>query len=353
MIADFYKNKRVLITGHTGFKGSWLCRILELFGAEIHGYSLEPPTDPSLYEILDSDSYVDSKIGDVSDYDALSAFYSKCKPDIVFHLAAQPLVREGYRDPRNTYLSNVMGTVNIMECVRKYGAKSVLNITTDKVYDNIEDYSHEYREDERLDGFDPYSNSKSCSELVTHSYVRSFLHDECPVSTARAGNVIGGGDFAAERIVPDCVRAAISNKEVVLRNPNSVRPYQHVLEPLYSYLVVAMKQSEERSYAGNYNIGPGKEDCVTTGELAELFCRYWSDGMKTKVLDDNGPHEANFLKLDNSKLRETFGIVPLWHIDDAISKTVEWTKVWHLGGNVGECTDNQIREYMRGRGLDV
>ena len=353
MIADFYKNKRVLITGHTGFKGSWLCRILKLFGAEIHGYSLEPPTDPSLYEILDSDSYVDSKIGDVSDYDTLSAFYSKCKPDIVFHLAAQPLVREGYRDPRNTYLSNVMGTVNIMECVRKYGAKSVLNITTDKVYDNIEDYSHEYREDERLDGFDPYSNSKSCSELVTHSYVRSFLHDECPVSTARAGNVIGGGDFAAERIVPDCVRAAISNKEVVLRNPNSVRPYQHVLEPLYSYLVVAMKQSEERSYAGNYNIGPGKEDCVTTGELAELFCRYWSDGMKTKVLDDNGPHEANFLKLDNSKLRETFGIVPLWHIDDAISKTVEWTKVWHLGGNVGECTDNQIREYMRGRGLDV
>ena len=353
VITNFYKNKKVLVTGHTGFKGSWLCRILKLFGAEIYGYSLEPPTDPNLYDILESDCYVNSMIGDIADFDKLSKFYSEVKPDYVFHLAAQPLVREGYRDPRNTYLSNVMGTVNILECIRLFGAKSVLIITTDKVYDNIEDYSHEYREDERLDGYDPYSNSKSCSELVTHSYVRSFLGKVCPVSTARAGNVIGGGDFAAERIVPDCVRAAISNGEVVLRNPNSVRPYQHVLEPLYSYLVVVMKQDEDNKYAGCYNIGPGMEDCVTTGELADLFCKEWSNGMKWKSLDDNGPHEANFLKLDNSKLKDTFGISPLWHIEDAVSKTVEWTKVWNSNGDIKGCTDNQIREYMRGRGLDV
>lgn len=353
MITDFYKNKRVLVTGHTGFKGSWLCRILNLLGSKIYGYSLEPPTNPNLYSILKSDDYVESKIGDVADYEKLSAFYSRVKPDIVFHLAAQPLVREGYRDPRYTYQSNVMGTVNILECVRTYGAKSVLNITTDKVYDNIEDYSHEYKEDERLDGFDPYSNSKSCSELVTHSYIRSFLKDVCSVSTARAGNVIGGGDFASERIVPDCVRAAISDKNVILRNPNSVRPYQHVLEPLYSYLIVAMKQFGDRKFAGNYNIGPGKEDCVTTGKLASIFCEKWSDQMKWECIDDNGPHEANFLKLDNSKLKETFGITPLWHIDEAISRTVEWTKVWHESGDIGSFTDSQIKDYMRGRGLDV
>ena len=353
VITDFYRGKTVFVTGHTGFKGSWLCCILKLLGADVYGYSLQPPTEPNMYTILDLDRYVKSKIGDIADYDTLSKFYSECKPDIVFHLAAQPLVREGYRNPVNTYLSNVMGTVNLLECVRNYGAKSLLNITTDKVYDNIEDYSHEYREDERLDGYDPYSNSKSCSELVTHSYIRSFLHDKCPVSTARAGNVIGGGDFALDRIVPDCVRAAISGKEVILRNPNSIRQYQHVLEPLFSYLTVAMKQCEDWKYAGNYNIGPGREDCMTTGELAGLFCRSWSDDMKVKVLNDNGPHEANFLKLDNSKLRETFGISPLWHIEYAILKTVEWTKVWHSNGDVDKCTDDQIREYMKGRGLDV
>ena len=353
MLPQFYSGKRVLVTGHTGFKGSWLCRILKNFGAEVYGYSLEPPTEPNLYEILASDGYVTSKIGDIADYESLSEFYSEAKPDIIFHLAAQPIVREGYRDPRGTYQSNVMGTVNILECVRNFGAKSFLNVTTDKVYDNVEDFAHEYREDERLDGFDPYSNSKSCSELVTHSYVRSFLNGKCPVSTARAGNVIGGGDFASERIVPDCVRAAISGNEVILRNPNSVRPYQHVLEPLYSYLVVAMEQYNNPELAGNYNIGPGKEDCVTTGELAQKFCKLWGNGMNWKALNDNGPHEANFLKLDNSKLRETFGISPLWHIDDAIGKTVEWTKMWHSNGDIQECTDNQIKEYMKGRGIDV
>ena len=353
MLADFYKGKRVLVTGHTGFKGSWLCRILKLLGAEVYGYSLEPPTDPNLFSLLDSEKYVKSAIGDIADFEKLSSFYQEVKPDIVFHLAAQPLVREGYKNPRYTYQSNVMGTVNILECVRLFGCKSFLNVTTDKVYDNIEDYAHHYKEDERLDGFDPYSNSKSCSELVTHSYVRSYPQQLGPISTARAGNVIGGGDFAAERIVPDCVRAAVSGKEVILRNPNSVRPYQHVLEPLFSYLTIAEKQAEDKKFAGNYNIGPEKEDCVKTGEIAQLFCDFWGNGMKWKALDDNGPHEANFLKLDNSKLKDTFGIKPLWHIDTAVEKTVEWTKVWNAGGNIRDCVDKQIKEYLLGRNISL
>ena len=347
---DFYKGKKVLVTGHTGFKGSWLCRILKLLGAEVYGYSLDPPTEPNLYTLLKSDEYVDSKIGDVADYDALSAFYQKVSPDVVLHLAAQPIVREGYRDPRGTYNSNVMGTVNIMECVRQFGAKSFLNVTTDKVYENLEQADHHYSEGERLDGFDPYSNSKSCSELVTHCYVRSFPEQLCPVSTARAGNVIGGGDFASERIVPDCVRAAITGNEVILRNPNSIRPYQHVLEPLYVYLTIAMKQAGDKKYADSYNIGPEKEDCATTGQIADLFCKNWGNGMKWKALNDNGPHEANFLKLDNTKVKTVFGIPPLWHISDAIEKTVDWTRNWHDGGDVTAFTDGQIREYLNGRG---
>lgn len=327
--------------------------MLKLLGADVYGYSLVPPTNPNLFEILRSEEYVHSSINDIADYEKLHSFYEKTRPEIVFHLAAQPLVREGYRNPRETYLSNVMGTVNIMECVRRCGADSVLNVTTDKVYDNIEDYSHEYGEEERLDGFDPYSNSKSCSELVTHSYVRSFFQGVCPVSTARAGNVIGGGDFASERIIPDCIRAALSNEQVVLRNPNSVRPYQHVLEPLYSYLVIAMKQVEDPIYSGSYNIGPDKEDCVTTGELADLFCDYWGEGLKWKSMNDNGPHEANYLKLNNSKIKERLGISPVWHVEEAVSKTVVWTKRWSSNDDIRECTDEQIREYLGKRGIHV
>lgn len=353
VISDFYEGKRVLITGHTGFKGSWLCRILKILKSDIYGYSLEPPSDPNLYNILESDRYVTSMFGDIGDYSKLSNFYQKCKPDIVFHLAAQPLVKVGYNNPVYTYMTNVMGTVNILECVRQYGAKSVLNVTTDKVYDNIEDYSHEYSENERLDGYDPYSNSKSCSELITHCYARSFFQDKCPISTARAGNVIGGGDFAPDRIVPDCVYAATHNKEIILRNPNSIRPYQHVLEPLYVYLIIAMEQYLDHNYSGNYNVGPGKEDCITTGKLAELFCKQWPGELEWYFLNDGGPHEAKYLSLNSSKIKETFGISPQWHIEEAVSKTVEWTKTWASGGDVGNCTDNQIRLYLKGRGIDV
>ena len=353
MLSGFYKGKKVLVTGHTGFKGSWLCRILHLLGAEVYGYSLDPPTNPNLFEILNSTDYVNSRIGDISDYNSLFNYYSDIEPDVVFHLAAQPLVREGYREPRRTYLSNVMGTVNILECIRLVGAKSFLNITTDKVYYNVEQPNHLYKENERLDGFDPYSNSKSCSELVTSSYVRSYSDKICPVSTARAGNVIGGGDFASERIIPDCVRSALSNAEIILRNPNSVRPYQHVLEPLFAYLIIAMKQTQNKKYAGNYNIGPNDEECVTTGYLTDTFCKKWGGGLSWKSLNDNGPHEANYLKLDNSKLTDTFGIKPLWHIQETVEKIIEWTKVWSSGGDIINCTDNQIKEYFSGRGINV
>ncbi len=352
MLSDFYKNKKILITGHTGFKGSWLCRILNILGSEVYGFSLNPPTNPNLYELLGLDKCVISKIGDISDFDSLCDFYSDVKPDVVFHLAAQPIVREGYRNPRLTYASNVMGTVNILECVRIFGAKSFLNVTTDKVYDNV-GTEHCYKEDERLDGFDPYSNSKSCSELITHSYVRSFSKQMCPISTARAGNVIGGGDFAPERIIPDCIRAALNEQKVILRNPNSIRPYQHVLEPLYSYLIIAMKQMEDCRYCGNYNIGPDEVDNVSTGDLVEIFCKLWGNGMSWTSLNDNGPHEANFLRLDNSLLKKTFGIAPLWHISDAVAKVVEWTKEWQSDGDVGGCVDKQIGEYFKGRGINV
>ena len=345
MDRSFFRGKDVLLTGHTGFKGSWMCVLLDSLGAKVHGYSLEPPTDPSLYELASLDDMVDSRIGDIRDLNSLESFYSEVDPDVVIHMAAQPIVREGYRDPRYTYETNVMGTVNILECLRLHpGAVSFLNVTTDKVYDNLETDKH-YVESDPLDGYDPYSNSKSCSELVTHSYRRSFLGDVCPVSTARAGNVIGGGDFAKDRIVPDCVSAAIAGRPIELRNPNSVRPYQHVLEPLHAYLTIIQAQASDSSLAGAYNVGPRKEDCVTTGQLADMFCRSWGGDVRWVTHNDNGPHEANYLKLDSTLIRERLGFVPRWHIGDAIDRTVEWTKAWVAGDDVLGVMRRQIGMY--------
>lgn len=348
MIFDlsFYKNKRVFVTGHTGFKGSWLCKILANAGAEVMGYSLEPITNPSLFEIADIANDVTSVIGDIRDYDALKEALDSFKPEIVLHLAAQPLVRESYSDPAYTYETNVMGTVNILECVRKNSyVKSFLNVTTDKVYLNKE-WEWGYRENEELDGFDPYSNSKSCSELVTHSYKRSFFDNtSTAVSTARAGNVIGGGDFSKDRIIPDCVNAAIDGKDIIVRNPYSTRPYQHVLEPLFAYLMIAAAQYGDINYQGYYNVGPDDRDCFQTGALVDLFVKHWSGGLKWIEQYDGGPHEANFLKLDCSKLKKTFGWKPVWDLDKAIEKVVEWSKCWISGGNVRECMDKQIEEF--------
>lgn len=345
---DFYKGKRVLITGHTGFKGAWLCQMLINAGAEVTGYALNPPTKPSLFEIANISGKMNSVIGDIRDLSKLKETFIKTQPEIVFHLAAQPIVRESYKNPVYTYETNVMGTVNICECVRTSDSvKSFLNVTTDKVYLNKE-WEWGYRENEELDGYDPYSNSKSCSELVTHSYINSFFKDmNIAVSTARAGNVIGGGDFASDRIIPDCIRAAIKHEDIVVRNPFSTRPYQHVLEPIYAYLMIAQKQYEDIKYAGYYNVGPDDRDCFQTGALVDLFVKHWGEGMKWIDKYDGGPHEANFLKLDCSKLKKTFGWQPHWDLNIAIEKVVEWSKCWLTNGDIEKCMNKQIEEFMK------
>ena len=400
-ILSFYRGKKVFITGHTGFKGTWLCQLLVQAGAEVTGYALEPPTEPSLFALTEMEKRVRSVRGDVRDGQALLAAMQAARPDVVLHLAAQPIVRESYRSPVLTYETNVMGTVHLLEAVRRCeSVRSVLNVTTDKVYENRE-WVWGYRESDPLDGFDPYSNSKSCSELVTHSYRQSFFTGTdgaplVPVSTARAGNVIGGGDFAADRIIPDCVRALERGEVIAVRSPYSTRPYQHVLEPLYCYLMIAAAQAggfapEERGddkvsagglagsghsagktpesgfsvksadagapvrspreYVGAYNVGPDDCDCVTTGALVDLFCRCYGEGARWESrAEQNAPHEAGFLKLDCSKLKQTFGWRPRWHIAECMEKVCEWSRAYLHGENVQAVMERQIAEFFRGNG---
>lgn len=346
-LEGFYRGKRVLVTGHTGFKGSWLCRILTLAGAEVTGYSLLPPTDPSLFEIAGLEDTIDSVTGDIRDYGHLKQIFDRVRPELVFHLAAQPIVRDSYKNPVYTYETNVMGTVHVLECVRLTDSvRSFLNVTTDKVYENRE-WEYGYRECDPLDGYDPYSNSKSCSELVTHSYRKSFFSDgRTAISTSRAGNVIGGGDFANDRIIPDCVRAAAAKKDIIVRNPYSTRPYQLVLEPLAVYLTIAMRQYEDRKFQGYYNVGPDDRDCVTTGSLTDIFCREWGGEVKWVNQYDGGPHEANFLKLDCSRIKRVLGWSPRYGVKEAVEKTVEWTWAYLAGADMLEKTDLQIREFF-------
>ena len=346
-LKGFYSGKKVFVTGHTGFKGTWLTRLLLLAGAQVTGYSLDPPTDPSLFVMADIARDVHSVIGDIRDLDNLSKAFEEASPEIVFHLAAQPLVRESYLDPVYTFETNVMGTVNLLDCIRKNGGvRSVVNVITDKVYLNRE-WEWGYRETDELCGYDPYSNSKSCSELVTSSYINSFFdRDSLAVSTARAGNVIGGGDFAKDRVIPDCVRAVSKGSKISVRNPGSTRPYQHVLEPVFAYLMIAARQYDDPSLAGKYNIGPDDSSCVTTGELVSLFVSKWGEGAAWSAGDHNGPHEANFLRLDCSKLRKVFGWRPVWTLETAVEKTVEWSKCMLTGGDVRGCMDRQIKEYI-------
>ena len=344
MDMSFYRNKVVLVTGHTGFKGTWLCKILINAGAKVIGYSLEAPTSPSLFKMSKIENEMISIIGDVRDYLHLKEVFDQYKPELVFHLAAQPIVRDSYRNPKETYEINVIGTVNILECIRlSASVKSFINVTTDKVYLNDDIPNHPFKEDEQLDGYDPYSNSKSCSELVTHSYVKSFFQDgRCAISTARAGNVIGGGDFANDRIIPDCVRAIEQNKDIIVRNPFSTRPYQHVLEPLYIYLEIVEQQYKVLTKQGYYNVGPDDCDCVNTGELVSKFCNAWGNNLKWVDRHDNGPHEAAFLKLDNNKIKEVFNWRPRWHIDESIKMIVEWTKIYMT--NIDDVPDEMDRE---------
>ena len=344
----FFKGKRVLVTGYTGFKGMWLCKILELAGADVTGYALAPLTQVG-QQVLEQSGIVAGMRavpGDVRDFAHLQETFEWARPEIVLHLAAQPIVRESYRDPVGTYATNVMGTVHVLECIRQSDTvRSFLNVTTDKVYENKE-WCWGYRENEPLDGFDPYSNSKSCSELVTHSYKKSFLAEAgTAVSTARAGNVIGGGDFAADRIIPDCIRAAYAGQIIEVRSPFSVRPYQHVLEPLAAYLRIVQAQYEDPSLAGAYNVGPDSCDCLTTGALVELFCKAWGEGLRWLDTGNDGPHEARFLKLDCAKLKETFQWQPRWHIAEAVTKTVEWAKLYQAKGDVAACMEAQIQAF--------
>ncbi|MEG1362754.1 MAG: CDP-glucose 4,6-dehydratase [Lachnospiraceae bacterium] len=344
-VRDFYKGKKVLVTGHMGFKGSWLCKILILSGAEVIGYGIDNGVEPSLFQISHIAEAMTSITGDIRDLSHLKEVFYNYQPEIVFHMAAQPIVRLGYKDPVNTYSTNVMGTVNLLECIRlTKSVRSVVNITTDKVYHN-KGWGRGYREEDELNGQDPYSNSKSCSELVTSSYSYSFL-PEVPISTLRAGNVLGGGDFSQDRIIPDCVRAVLTGKAIEVRNPNSIRPYEHVLEALAVYLMVARGQYCDKSLAGSYNVGPNAEDCVTTAELVTLFCNDWGETASWQSVIAEGPREADFLKLDCTKLQTVFNWKPHWDIKKTIQQVVAWSKAYEKDGSAAGVMEEQIREFF-------
>lgn len=361
-ICEFYRDKKVFITGNTGFKGSWLTKILLHSGAKVVGYALEPNDEQSLFVLsgLEHNDRLHQFYSDIRDLKKMKSAINTEKPDVVFHLAAQPIVREAYKEPVLTYSTNVMGTVNICEAVRGLDSFcSFINVTTDKVYRNNE-WEWGYRETDYLDGQDPYSNSKSCSELVTHSYKDSFFNDDyIRVSTVRAGNVIGGGDFSKDRIIPDCIRTVENSirddqkmASICVRNPYSIRPYEHVLEPLFAYMMIAARQFEEKRFAGCYNVGPDDTDCLTTGDLVTLFCEKWNNiDSRVKATwidnrDENAPHEAQFLKLDCSKIKTTFGWRTKWSIDKAIEKVIQFSKVWLDGDNVEQEMEREIMEYI-------
>ena len=341
---EFYRNKKVFITGHTGFKGTWLCKILNDAGAIVKGYALKPEEN-SLFAKINLDKKIDSVYGDVRDLENLKKEFDKFNPEIVVHLAAQPIVRKAYEMPVYTYETNVMGTVNILECVRRNkSVKSFLNVTTDKVYENNEE-DYAYKENDRLNGYDPYSNSKSCSELVTDAYKKSYFSDNrVRISTARAGNVIGGGDISKDRIIPDCVRAAKKCEDIIIRNSNSIRPYQHILEALFAYLMIAEKQYHDEKYVGIYNVGPNEDDIIRTEELVEIFCKKW-ENIKYINQADNGPFESNYLKLDCNKIKNTFNWKPIWNIEKTVDKIVEFEKCDIE--NLEECMKKQIEDYIK------
>ncbi len=348
---DFYKGKKVLITGNTGFKGSWMCQVLYHAGAQVYGYALAPDNEKSLYHIAGLESKIHFVEGDIRNLSLLYNTFKQIQPEIVIHMAAQPLVRESYEKPVYTFDVNVMGTVNVLECIRNTeSVRSFINVTTDKVYKNKE-WEWGYRENEELNGHDPYSNSKSCSELVTSCYQRSFFVDrKVAVTTARAGNVIGGGDFAKDRIIPDCVRAAEEHKPILVRNPYSIRPFQHVLEPVMAYLLIAKFQYENSEYAGSYNIGPLESDCLTTGELVTIFCESWKKAVGNEISwinqYDGGPHEANLLKLDCSRFRQSFHQKPVWNVQEAVRKVVEWQNAYLQQKDMSALMNQQIAQYL-------
>jgi CDP-glucose 4,6-dehydratase len=355
-MVDFsiYKGKKVFITGHTGFKGSWLCLLLNELGAEVYGYALEPPTNPSLYNVAKVDELVTSCISDVRDYDTLHNALSVVQPDMVFHLAAQPLVRDSYKNPVDTYAINVMGTVNLLEAVRHTeSVRAAVNVTTDKCYENKE-WLWGYRENEPMGGYDPYSNSKGCSELVTSSFRNSFFNPadygkthQVALASARAGNVVGGGDWAEDRLIPDFIRAINNKEKVKIRSPHAIRPWQHVLEPLSGYLMLGAKLlTDGCKYAEGWNFGPDDSDARPVEWIIKRICTMWGDGASYETDTNPQPHEATYLKLDCSKAKTRLGWCPKWDIDIAIGRIVEWTKACNRGEDMRSFCRKQIRDYF-------
>ena len=324
--ASFYKNKKILITGHTGFKGSWLCAFLLSLGADVYGYALEPE-HPSLFEECELEKRMHSYYGDIRDYDTLKTVFNQVQPEIVFHMAAQPIVRESYKDPKYTYEVNMLGTLNILECIRQSNCvTSFINVTTDKVYENTTN-NQIHTESDPLNGYDPYANSKSCSELITDTYRRCYFIDEnIPISTVRAGNVIGSGDYSKDRIIPDCIKAATNHQVIQIRNPESIRPYQHVLDALAFYLLLAQRQMEDPSLQGAYNVGPNQDAYTTTEQLVSLFCETWNhtlqDNISWEIQSDHGPYESNFLMLDTTKAKKALNYEPNWSLAQAMQEIV-------------------------------
>ncbi len=351
---NFYSGKRVLITGHTGFKGSWLSILLHLLGADVYGYALEPNTNPSLYKAADIDELVTSHIGDIRDLDHITRVIKEVKPEIVIHMAAQPLVRESYINPVETYAINVMGTVNLLEACRLTGsAKAIVNVTTDKCYDNKE-WHWGYRENEPMGGYDPYSNSKGCSELVTASYRSSFFNPVnyekhgTALASARAGNVIGGGDWANDRLIPDFIRAINNGEQVKIRSPFAIRPWQHVLEPLSGYLTLAERlYIDGPAFAAGWNFGPEDSDARNVEWIIKKICELWGNSAAYSIDKDRQPHEATYLKLDCSKAKAQLGWYPQWNVETTLQSIVDWNKQFLNGANMRHVTEQQIRNYFR------
>ncbi|MBR6163356.1 CDP-glucose 4,6-dehydratase [bacterium] len=349
MFSDFYKNKKVFITGHTGFKGVWLSLWLKKLGAEVFGYSLEPDTEPSLFNALKMAEKIDkSTIGNILDSETLEKTMEEIKPEIVFHLAAQPLVRLSYSEPKLTYETNVIGTLNVLEAARKVkSVKSFVNVTTDKCYENKET-KEPYREEDTLGGYDMYSSSKCCSEILSSSYRRSFLKDGYFLATARAGNVIGGGDWAQDRILPDCIRSINRNEDIILRSPNAIRPWQFVLEPLSGYLLLAQKLFEEgEKYADSFNFGPNENNTLTVKEIAQKVCDLWGSG-RVEVKENSELHEAGLLFLNIEKAKKVLGWSPSYSVFEALETTVGWYKhFYNRDNNLFDYTLGQIEDYER------
>ncbi len=349
---DFWKDKKVFITGHTGFKGSWLCIWLNALGAKVYGYALRPPTVPSLFELAGVSELAQSVIADVRDLCSLQDALTLFSPEIVIHMAAQPIVRDSYERPVETYEINVMGTIHLLEAVRNCaGIRAVINVTTDKCYENRE-WVWPYRENEPMGGYDPYSNSKACSELVTSAYRSSFFNPTkyathgVAVASARAGNVIGGGDWAPDRLIPDCIRALLKGEKVLIRNPYAIRPWQHVLEPLGGYLQLAQKLCEEGiPYAEAWNFGPPEDDARPVEWLVQRLCEKWGGNAGYTIDQGEHPHEAHYLKLDCAKAAALLGWRPRWSLEAAIDRVIEWTKVYREEGDMRAICVKQVEEY--------